>query len=112
MLHALRCIEHAPHLHTIASLTERIGLRPKRFIQLFTQQVGLTPKVYCRVQRFQRVIQSVQRQRRVDWADVAASCGYYDQAHFIHDFRSFSGLNPGAYMGQRGEWLNHVPMRE
>jgi len=112
VLHALRCIDSAPHLHTIGRLTERLGLRPKRFIQLFTQQVGLTPKVYCRVQRFQRVIQNVQRQQRVDWAGVAAGCGYYDQAHFIRDFRAFSGLSPGGYLGQRGEYLNHVPIRD
>jgi AraC-like DNA-binding protein len=110
VLHALHCIDGAPHLHTIGRLTERLGLRPKRFIQLFTQQVGLTPKLYCRVQRFQRAIQGVQRQQRVDWAGVAAACGYYDQAHFIRDFRAFSGLNPNAYLGQRGEWLNHVPI--
>ena len=112
VLHALRCIDSAPHLQTIASLTERLGLRPKRFIQLFTQQVGLTPKLYCRVQRFQRVIGMVGRHKQVDWADVAAGCGYYDQAHFIRDFRAFSGLNPGAYLGQRGEYHNHVPMRD
>ena len=112
VLHALRCIDRAPQLGTIASLTERIGLRPKRFIQLFTQQVGLTPKLYCRVRRFQRVIGAVNQRREVDWADVAAGCGYYDQAHFIRDFRAFSGLNPGAYLGQRGEYQNHVPMRD
>ncbi|MDE0856877.1 MAG: helix-turn-helix domain-containing protein [Nevskia sp.] len=110
--HAIRCLDGAPHLHTITRLTERIGLSPKRFIQLFSQQVGLTPKLYCRVQRFQRVVQTVQRQGRVDWADVAAGCGYYDQAHFIRDFRAFSGLNPSAYLGSRGEYINHVPMRD
>ena len=110
--HALRCLDAAPHLHTISRLTERIGLSPKRFIQLFTQQVGLTPKLYCRVQRFQRVLQTVQSQRQVDWADIAAGCGYYDQAHFIRDFRAFSGFNPSAYLSQRGEYINHVPLRD
>lgn len=111
VLHALRSIDGAPHLHTIGRLTERLGLSPKRFIQLFTQQVGLTPKVYCRIQRFQRVILGVQRQQRIDWAGVAAGGGYYDQAHFIRDFRAFSGLSPGAYASQRGDYLNHVPIR-
>lgn len=110
VLHALRCIDQAPHLQTIAGLTERLGLRPKRFIQLFAEQVGLTPKVYCRIQRFQRVIAQVGRQRQVDWAGVAAGCGYYDQAHFIRDFRAFSGLNPGTYLGLRGDYQNHVPI--
>jgi AraC-like DNA-binding protein len=108
--HALKCLDHAPHLQTISGLTARIGLSPKRFIRLFEQQVGLTPKLYCRVQRFQRVIQALQQRRQVDWADVALGGGYYDQAHFIRDFRAFSGLNPSAYLGLRGEYLNHVPI--
>ena len=112
VLHAINCLDGAPHLQTISRLSERIGLSPKRFIQLFTQQVGLTPKLYCRVRRFQRVLQTVQQQRQVDWADVAADCGYYDQAHFIRDFRAFSGFNPSAYLSVRGEYLNHVPLRD
>ena len=110
--HAVKCFDGAPQVQTITSLTERIGLSPKRFIQLFTEQVGLTPKLYCRVQRFQRVVQSVWQQRQVDWAGVAADCGYYDQAHFIRDFRAFSGLNPSAYLSLRGEFLNHVPLKD
>jgi AraC-like DNA-binding protein len=110
--HAVKCFDGAPQVQTITSLTERIGLSPKRFIQLFTEQVGLTPKLYCRVQRFQRVVQSVWQQRQVDWAGVAADCGYYDQAHFIRDFRAFSGLNPSAYLSLRGDFLNHVPLKD
>jgi AraC-like DNA-binding protein len=44
----------------------------------------------------------------VDWAEVALSCGYYDQAHFIHDFRAFSGLTPTGYRTARTAFQNHV----
>ena len=109
--HALQCLDRAPHLHTISALTERVGLSPKRFIQLFTGQVGLTPKLYCRVRRFQRVLQTVQQSRRVDWAGVATACGYYDQAHFIRDFQAFSGLKPSTYLCARDGYLDHDPTR-
>jgi AraC-like DNA-binding protein len=48
----------------------------------------------------------------VEWAALAADCGYFDQAHFIHDFRAFSGINPSTYIAQRTEHLNHVPLAE
>ena len=100
----------APHVATVSGMMERIGLSHRRFIQLFHDQVGLTPKAFCRVRRFQRVLQSVHRKPQVDWAQVALGGGYYDQAHFIHDFQSFSGLTPAAYLARATEHLNHVPI--
>lgn len=100
----------APHVHTIADVTGLTGLSPKRFIQVFNDQVGLTPKLFCRVRRFQRVLRTINAGRTVGWVDIAADCGYFDQAHFIRDFRAFSGINPSAYVRQRTEHLNHVPL--
>jgi len=99
-----------PHRTSVASVLDRIGLSHRRFIQLFHDQVGLTPKSFSRVQRFQRVLRQVHRAPCVDWADVAIDCGYYDQAHFIHDFQSFSGFTPTVYAARATEHLNHVPL--
>lgn len=108
--YALQHMRRNPHTTTVASMTEQIGLSPRRFIQLFHQQVGLTPKAFCRVRRFQQVIQAVHGVRRVDWSNVALDCGYYDQAHFIHDFQSFSGVTPSAYLAAATPHMNHVPI--
>ena len=107
---ALHEFRSAPHTRTIAEVTGQIGLSAKRFIQVFNGEVGLTPKLFCRVRRFQRVLRRIGAGRPVEWAAVAADCGYFDQAHFIHDFRAFSGINPSTYMAQRTEHLNHVPL--
>jgi AraC-like DNA-binding protein len=55
-------------------------------------------------------VQTIQHQQEVDWAAVAVNCGYYDQAHFINDFRNFSGLSPTGYLRVRNSHLNHVPL--
>jgi AraC-like DNA-binding protein len=100
----------APHIATVSGVVDRTGLSQRRFIELFRDQIGLPPKAFCRVRRFQRVLESVHRKARVDWAQVALDGGYYDQAHFIHDFQGFSGLTPAAYLARATEHLNHVPM--
>jgi AraC-like DNA-binding protein len=109
---ALSAFQNMPHVWTVADVTEQIGLSPKRFIQVFSEEVGLTPKLFCRIQRFQEVLHMIERRQRVEWADIALTCGYFDQAHFIHDFRAFSGLSPGIYLTYRGEHRNHVPLPE
>lgn len=100
----------SPHQATVAAVLNKIGLSHRRFIQLFHNQVGLTPKTFCRVRRFQRVLHSVHGQREVEWSQIALDSGYYDQAHFIHDFQSFSGFTPSAYLARATEHLNHVPL--
>jgi AraC-like DNA-binding protein len=102
----------APHVATVAGVLSRIGLSQRRFIEVFRDQVGLTPKAFCRVRRFQRVLETVHRKQAVDWVQVALDGGYYDQAHFIHDFQDFAGMTPGAYLAAATEHLNHVPMGE
>jgi AraC-like DNA-binding protein len=97
---------------SVAAVTDSLGLSSRHFIQLFGGQVGLTPKLFCRVRRFQQVLKLVHSGGEVDWADVAADCGYYDQAHFIHDFRAFAGINPTTYLANKTEHLNHVPIHE
>jgi AraC-like DNA-binding protein len=113
---ALKEIQSAPQHRAIADLTEQIGLSPRRFIQVFSEEVGLTPKLFCRVRRFQQVLHSLHEGpldgRQIDWAGIASSCGYFDQAHFIRDFRAFSGLNPSVWFMLRGEHINHVPLKD
>jgi AraC-like DNA-binding protein len=64
---------------------------------VFREQVGVTPKRFCRVQRFQKVLRSSALGHDIDWSAIALECSYFEKAHFIHDFRAFSGLTPAAY---------------
>jgi AraC-like DNA-binding protein len=108
----LSAFQRVPHSRKIAEVVGQIGISQRRFIEVFRDQVGLTPKQFCRVRRFQSVLRLIGKGRRVDWIDIALACGYYDQAHFINDFQAFSGLNPAAYLRNPGERLNHVPFSD
>jgi len=92
----------------VAAITGCVGLSAKRFIQHFTGAVGVTPKQYCRIRRFQQVLAAAENGRCVEWTRIAADCGYFDQSHFIHDFRRFSGLTPTSYDTRRTQFRNHV----
>jgi AraC-like DNA-binding protein len=101
-----------PHGHAcpVSEMAELVGFSQRRFIQLFSDQVGLTPKLFCRVSRFQRVIQTAHVLDDIDGAQLALDCGYYDQAHFNHDFLAFAGITPLEYLQRKTPHVNHVPM--
>jgi AraC-like DNA-binding protein len=105
---ALDAFGRRPHATSVQAVTDAIGLSAKRFIERFKNEVGLTPKRYCRIARFQQAVRCAHQRRHVDWSQVALDCGYFDQAHFIHDFRSFSGLTPTGYQAAQTEFPNHV----
>jgi AraC-like DNA-binding protein len=106
--YALGELARAPHTRSIRELTREAGLSRRRFAQVFREQVGLTPKLYCRVHRFQQVLRQIAAGSPVDWADVAIAGGYCDQAHLGHEFHDFSGLSPGAYLAADRPFRNHV----
>jgi AraC-like DNA-binding protein len=99
-----------PDTRIVSDVSGQIGMSARRFADRFRDEVGLTPKLYCRVRRFQDVLHTLHRRRDVDLADVALGCGYFDQAHFNHDFRAFSGISPSAYLSAATPHLNHVPI--
>jgi transcriptional regulator GlxA family with amidase domain len=81
----------------IENICRAVSISRKHLGDLFDTHIGLTPKTYARMFRFRRVVDLVQRGQALDWTRIAMSCGYYDQAHFNHEFREFSGMSPGEY---------------
>ncbi|AMY07660.1 transcriptional activator FtrA [Luteitalea pratensis] len=93
---------------TVGDAVAAAGVSARHLIDRFTAQVGLTPKRFCRVRRFQRAIAVAHRGAAEDWAAIAADCGFSDQSHLIHEFRAFAGLPPSAYLDHRTPHRNHV----
>lgn len=108
---ALDYFERAPGVATVAEVARSTGWSERRFSQVFREQVGLAPKVWCRIQRFQRAVQRLHAGAEVRWTELALDCGFYDQAHFANEFRAFSGIDPTTYSSLRDTpWANHVPV--
>ncbi len=87
-------------------VAHELGISQRRFIQVFTREIGLLPKLFCRILRFKyaRILTEQESRKRsglaVQWVQIANASGYYDQSHFIRDFRDFSGLSPSEYVEQ------------
>lgn len=108
--YALDEFQRQAGITTLQRLTDQIGLSKKRLIDLFRNQVGLTPKQYLRVQRFQQALYHMHRADSINWADLALTYGYYDQAHFIREFRALAGVTPTAYRAAAPDEMNHLPI--
>jgi len=107
---AVSRIVTSPNQCSIKTISDKAGYSQKHIIKLFKEHVGVTPKEFLKVIRFQKAIQQIENQISVDWSQIAFDCGFYDQSHFIAQFKKFSGFTPSEYIKQRGYFLNYIPM--
>lgn len=92
-----------------SALAERSGLGPRRFAQLFRDAVGVSPKRWLRLRRFQCALSRTE-DPDLDWADLACELGYSDQPHLVREFREFAGVTPSEYRRLAPRDRNHVPV--
>ena len=102
-------------LRSLRSLSVRetaraLGISERRLRTVFSEDVGLSPKQWSRVRRFQRAVRALHQGDDMRWAELAVACGYADQSHFSREFRNFSGIDPTTYSAARGRWQNHVTL--
>jgi len=101
-------IEYAVHLVLqsrgsvrIEQLAHEVNLSRRQLERRFSHEIGLSPKAFNRIIRFQNVFQAYESQR--DWVTVAHDCGYYDQAHLIEDFRELAGEPPTKLLARESD---------
>ncbi len=85
----------------ILDIADDIGWSRKHLRNRFLEQIGLAPKTVGRIMRFHAAIRHIGAADRMNWATLAADCGYADQAHFNRDFRDFAGAAPETYLKAR-----------
>jgi len=97
---------------SVRDAVRRSGYSHRRFVALFRRAVGLAPKAYTRVLRFQRVLPectaTASARGAASWVDVALRAGYSDQSHFIREFREFAGVTPEDYRRAATDASHHV----
>ncbi len=81
---------------SIAQVAEAIGVTERQAERLFKTWIGVSPKAYARIIRFNHIFELVSA-NKISWAELAYLTGYYDQSHFIRNFRAFTGEDPSQY---------------
>lgn len=93
---ALEAIQRSQGLLDIDGLSRRLHYSSRQIERVFRAEIGVPPKVYARIVRFERVVREYTA-APTPWSQLAYHCGYTDQAHLIREFRSFAGVTPAAY---------------
>lgn len=89
----------------LRDLASHVGLSHKEMLGRFDCRVGLTPKFTSRILRFRKTLNAICAvQAETNWADLAVDCGYYDQAHLIHEFQEFAAVTPVEYQRKHMEF--------
>jgi AraC-like DNA-binding protein len=91
---AVRLITEATELPRVEGLARELGISPRHLRRAFEDVVGVGPKEFARVVRFQRAVRASQRATTPDWGAIAAATGYYDQSHLITEFKALTGVTP------------------
>jgi len=99
--HAVNRILRSNGLIGINELASGAGISARQLERRFLREVGIGPKLLCRILRFQQVFHAAE-QDSGNWASVAARCGYYDQSHLIRDFQQFAGAAPALILANAG----------
>ncbi len=104
---------------SLDSLAAEACLSPRQFERSFVERVGLSPKLFARIARFDRAFRLKERLPDLDWLTVAVQCGYYDYRHLVRDFREFAGTTPPQLLAAEvaharvagGAASSHLPIR-
>jgi len=90
---------------SVNEMAEAACVGERHLQRLFKKFVGLSPKYYARIIRFNYIFQLIQA-KNTPWADIVYQAGYYDQSHFIRNFKAFTGEDPSAYFFEEENMAN------
>jgi transcriptional regulator GlxA family with amidase domain len=86
---------------TVKELSTKLNISDRQIERKFKEQIGISPKMFSRLIRINYVFKLLRTNPELNWQDVIFLCGYYDQAHFIRDFKEISGESPNVFLSRR-----------
>lgn len=107
---AVRRVTAAKGATDLARLARDLGLSTRQFERRFHAAVGLPPKLFCRIERFNNVFRALGHGAG-SWVDTALDCGYYDQAHLIRDCKSLAGTTPAVLLADDADLARYFYQR-
>lgn len=110
MLHAVNHIREQNGNCSLKTLQQQLHITPRSLERRFTRQVGIPPKLFANVCRFQSSLQQMRNSDNKSLTDIALDNGYADQSHFIRHFKSFAGHSPNQYRKCMQEAADNFPM--
>ena len=92
-------------INKIEDLANKLYISKRQLEREFKNKVGISPKHYFRISRINEVLRLLNDNQDMNLTRVAYQCGYYDQAHFIHDFKRITGIKPSIFIRKKGEFI-------
>ena len=96
---------------SVGALARQHGLSPRQFARRFTSAAGVSPKLFARLSRFQRLVYSLLSTDVSRWASVSSAVGFYDQSHMINEFHELAGSSPTTFFQPRGDGIDPARIR-
>lgn len=108
--HCIRLINYSNGLIPMEKLASEINSGRRSMERKFLEQVGMSPKLLARIIRFQKVLNKIETNNIKSFTAVAYDGGFYDQSHFIRDFKEFTGYNPNLYFSKNMEFTKYLTL--
>jgi AraC-like DNA-binding protein len=102
---AIEMVFAANGMLSVSDITSTLFVTERQLERIFKTSIGLSPKFYCRIIRFNHIFQYMQKEN-TKWADVFYNAGFYDQSHFIRNFKAFTGEEPSSYLFEMNNLAN------
>lgn len=104
--HAMSLLDGGDKFESVGKLHKEVCLSARQFETVFKTYIGFSAKKYARIQRFNKALNLLMHRQPFDLTEVSNRFSYYDQSHFINEFKEFSGLSPGQFIQRhRGNFI-------